>query len=76
MLLRLGAATGARLHALPRCRGDADLHRLVMWSTIVFGVAQTWIRLAELLRSPSSRFPTFSRWHVLVSALSSWKGAH
>ena len=36
MLLRLGAATGARLRSLARCRSDADLHQLVMWSKIVF----------------------------------------
>lgn len=36
MLLRLGAATRARLRSLPRCCRVADLHQLVMWSKIVF----------------------------------------
>lgn len=36
MFLCLGAVMGARLHSLPHCCSDADLHQLVMWSKIVF----------------------------------------
>lgn len=40
---------------------------------LYFRVAQTWIRLAAHLGSLSGRFPTFSRWHVLVLAVAGKK---
>lgn len=42
---------------------------------LYFRVAQTWIRLAVHLGSLSGRFPTFSRWHVLVLAVAGKKNA-
>lgn len=73
MLLRLGAATGARLRSLPHCCSDADLHQLVMWSKIVFWSSSDMDQAHCTFRKPIRQISYFFQVHVLVLAVAGKK---